>query len=949
MPFLRFLFAWRTRRRFVALALASVVFSGCGGGGASLAPSGVGTTLLDGTVRQAGTVALPVGSHIVPSRLHVVNSLGSAGVTSNGAFAVDAFSTDVQFAMVTGATGAPLMLGFVGTGHTQVNPATTAAVMLYFATYLYTVPNPQRDEAFASLATLPGIDTVEAAISAAIVAHPTQDVLANSAVVASIGTLVTAIQGSSAMKLPAAAGIVQVRAMVGRRPQDIAIAPGKIVSGIRIVPDFPDGIHFQNTYRRAAQAFVDEVSHVPVGATQAVNDQAPDTNAPVDIASAVGLNGLIGTISDLLDGNAAGTPTDTATIPTPNLSGAAKTTYRVMIVGPGAHAGNASSMTSVEARAQVATSTSFLFTDLLLPFIVSIALPTSSLDKATAAGVVDAFKSVISNVAANPHFSALAASGDAKGVVLEGISLIASDGVLQSNLINAIFTVFGARSTSGTQAATRLSTFFGKFTTLGDLAITAIDKAFLIANVLQSDQADLYTITAIPDKIGLTPATSTISNYDIVSLTTTVPNTLQLPAGETLQYAYTNTAKDGHLSDGNPSHVDTFTSNDANVVYSANGSGTGTDTITVTATEVSGGVTKTTLGTATATIAVSANGLTLTSPQTIQNGATAALTATYTSVGSPPPGTIAYEWSNTGSVGTITDPVSGKQNTFTTSATTVDYVASASGSGQDTIDVQAILTNGAKTTVLDSAKTTVTVSQTTVVLNPHTQNVANTGTGTVNAVLVTGNGNPPPGTARYTWTTTGAYGHLTDPDTGGTSDAFTTASAGVTYTANASGMGSDAVNVSVALTNGSQVQTLVPKSAATIVVGPAPSPTPASYAIAISPPCAQIAPNSSATFTVTASGPALPVGAVFAYGWPTDTTAGSGGFTFTVPSVFATQPSQQVSTSATATASFVPPYSGYSNSFGFLVYLYKYQNGVLSSLNQARTEGFISVGLASCP
>jgi hypothetical protein len=158
-------------------------------------------------------------------------------------------------------------------------------------------------------------------------------------------------------------------------------------------------------------------------------------------------------------------------------------------------------------------------------------------------------------------------------------------------------------------------------------------------------------------------------------------------------------------------------------------------------------------------------------------------------------------------------------------------------------------------------------------------------------------------------------------------------------------MGSDTVNVSVALTNGSQVQTVVPGSPATIVVGPAPSPTPAFYSLTISPPCAPIALNGSATFTVTPSGPPLPAGSVFAYGWPANTNV----FTFTLPSLVGTQPDQQVSTSATASVSYVPPYSGYSNKIGFAVYLYKYENGALTSLNAVPAEIVVTVGLGQCP
>ena len=809
--------------RALAFASAAYVLEGCGGG--TTVPAGrpvtaPGSVALPGTVLQTGAVSLPAGSSISAGTLQVANSLGANPIASGGTFTVDALSTGPQFTIVTGPTQQPLLLGFVGAGQSTIDTLTTAEVLVYFSAFLYLVPEPQRDQVLASLPTQPGITAVQQAIASAIVANPNVDIVSDPTVGAAVTSLLSAVTSSSAMHVPAAAGIARVQSLLQHRNPALVIASTTAASGVALNFDFPDGVDFVNSYRRSADAFIDEVSHVPTGSTQPVTDQAPDTNSPVAIAAVNGLNGTLGTIGDILNGNAAGTATDTSVVALPGVAGASQTNYRVMIVGPGFGAGASSSLTPREAQDQLDVSSTFMVTDIFLPFVAAVALPINSVVTPTSG---PALSRIVSALSAVPAFATAASNGDVRGALAATVATVASDGNLQTAIVTAVLAFIATKVPQAT-VAKAIGAFFLKITAPFDLALFAIDKALVLTDLSNSNRADLIMLSVLPTKVTLTPATSTIPDSGHVTLTTNVANALQLGAGETLHYAYTCTGQNGSLTDGNSTVVcgtsgATFQSNAASVLYFANSTGTGTDTISVTLTEISGGVTKTTIGSAAASVSVGTTSVTLAaSPPSINNSATSAVSAAVQFPGSPPPGTVTYTWTNTANNGHIVDPVSGARDSFTTSAATVTYTANSTGSGPDTISVKAQLTNGSATTSLGNAMTTITVSSYIITLRPNSQNVANSGTGNLAAAVVTSNGSPPPGTLTYTWNNTHhSYGHITDPVSGAV-DSFTTTSADVTYTANATGTGSDTVGVSATLTNGSQVENIGAATPATVTV-----------------------------------------------------------------------------------------------------------------------------------
>jgi len=595
------------------MALMASLLVGCGGGRnpftqRPISPGGS----FSGTVLQSGTVRFPSGVAIDPKSLVVQNSLGGTPLGNSGTFKVQAFG-DAQLTMVTGSTGKPLLLSFLGAKQSDVSVHTTAEVLVFYAGYFFMLPHAERQVALDSLSTLPGLNSIEGALTTAITKNPTASSLTDPAVVVAVHNLAVGLAGSSAGGSPASAGL---QARVSRLLTVSPAADGR--SGITPLFDStPDGVHFQNSYRRSASVFVDQVSHVAlqdtgVPGTQ-ITDGPPDRASAQMISSVSGFNGVLGTINDIVKAYfdppgkgtstaaTAYTPIYTDSIPLPNRADAKSTRYRIAVVGPGAKAGDESQLTAVEHQAQLDTSTSFFITDVFVPFAASVALGANSLDSGHGP-VGDLLKELLPIYGAIPGFNERAADGDVKGVLTLGFTSLASVGAVQDKTFDAILRYVNSSAVGNLKASTA-ALAFSRVLTGGDLLLGAVDLGAVTGDVARSNRADIYFVDAVPTKVTLTPATSSLMPLATVNLTTTVPGT---DAGSgPLVYHYKNTAKYGNLIDGLPGHRDEFDSSLPKVTYvaGATGSSGNTDTVTVTPSIVNGQK-RTEVGTASATVSV---------------------------------------------------------------------------------------------------------------------------------------------------------------------------------------------------------------------------------------------------------------------------------------------------------------------------------------------------------
>ena len=236
------------------------------------------------TATREGTVQFPTGAVETLDALTVVNGFGTAPVSATGTFTVSTLSSSAQYAAITTQAGVPLLVGWLGDAEPVINAHTTAEVYVYFAAFIYAVPDAaSRTAIIASISSLSGLGTVEQAISAALIASPTTSPSSNAAVVAAIKSLLTS------------------------RPDSLLFNPSTSASGITIVDNGQNSIQFQNTLRRGAEAFVDEVSHVDASGNT-VTDNAPDTNPPVTIPAVTALGSFGGSIANYMAGNYALVP-----------------------------------------------------------------------------------------------------------------------------------------------------------------------------------------------------------------------------------------------------------------------------------------------------------------------------------------------------------------------------------------------------------------------------------------------------------------------------------------------------------------------------------------------------------------------------------------------------------------------------------------------------------------
>jgi hypothetical protein len=570
----------------------------------SATPSSTG---LQGASVAKGSVVLPTGVSLAATgALTAADSLGTAPVASNGGFSVNTFTTDPQFVTVNTAGGTSVLAGWLGSEEPTINTFTTAEVYLYYATFVYTLPDPtSRAEVIASIHTLPGLSTVQGAIANALLAHPTQSPASDPGVQKAIASLVSALTSSSAMNLRAGAGLTQMAKIVSgaAKPFVLGIQPGTSASGITIVEGATNTIQFQNTLRREAAAYVDDISHVDASGNT-VKDNAPDTASPVPILAVNGIGSFGGAISDYLRGNYALVPTLSAAVEVPNVEGAKSTLYRVAIVGPGANLGDFASMTPVEQEKQKEQCISTVIFEVTLPLIASIIVPNAKFggfSNGTANALV---QDVIATLASDARVSAAAETGSPEDL----LNIVSAD-IIQSTAITDLLcealleqlvtkTLVSQASNDAILVVSKLAPFIR----ITDAGIAVIDTLLITNDLSGADRGNIFMVTATDPTTTLTPATSSIVPNATVTLTVGV----HPPDPNVIGYQYTNTAVFGTLTDasGIASHVNNFSSSLATVTYTANATGGGSDTITVTPIEKVPGQQSTNLASATATVAV---------------------------------------------------------------------------------------------------------------------------------------------------------------------------------------------------------------------------------------------------------------------------------------------------------------------------------------------------------
>lgn len=583
-------------RAAAVLLVATMTLVACGGGGGHsvtpLTPASAQPIVAPGssfTTQQSGSIALPSGVSMPMAALTVANSLGSATPATGGTFTATAYQSGPQLTFVRDQNGNTVLAGFLGTGATTIDSLSTAKVLAYFGAGFYALPSPYRTQMIDAVATVPGFSAVQNAVVAALQANPS-GLASNAGVAAALSTFVSALYApNSTLSLSHRLRSVQA----SRSLRDVLINPSNAQSGITTINDFPNGVHFMNNYRRAAEAFIDQDSIVDQSGTR-VSMPVTDVVPPQDISAVSGLSTVTSTLADAVRNYVSGNPTayspvSTSSVALSNIENAKSTRFIITIVGAGAP-NSSLSLRAEEASAQRLLVVQQLLQDFIVPIIASIIIPANSstiddsLNFIGGSGTLADLATVLSTSA--PQIYTLMNAGEVGDAVTLAFNTIANSNTVQLAFMQYVLSK--VQSTSGVAAA---ETFFNganglmnKSLAIFSGALVAADVATVVANIAASNDADQVTVDVAADTVTLTPATVSLVNGATQDFTVNVPSASDSEAA--IVWHWSNTGTAGHITDHINGHLDNFDSSSNDVTYIANLNGTGNDTVTVTAFEV---------------------------------------------------------------------------------------------------------------------------------------------------------------------------------------------------------------------------------------------------------------------------------------------------------------------------------------------------------------------------
>jgi hypothetical protein len=535
-------------------------------------------------------VVLPPGVNLAMNALKVSNSVSTTSPAANGSFTVTAYSGGPQLTFVTDENGNLVLAGFLSSSSTTLDSLSTAKALTYFAAAFYTLPSPYRTQMVDTIATASGFPAVQNAVIAALQANPS-GLATNSGVSSALTNFVTALyaanSGTSVSR--------QLRSLqASRHLFDVLVNPSTAQSGITTINDFPDGVNFMNTYRRPAEAFIDQNSYVDLGGTRipmAVNDIVP----PVPIPPVSGLgnvtSSLIGAVQGLFSGATQYTPVSTSSTPLSNLANASSTRYIITVVGGGTP--NLSiPLRQEESNAQRFLVVQQLVQDFLVPIVASIVIPNNSaaIDKSlNYNGGSAPFTDLITTLTtAAPQIYTLMSAGQVDDALVLAFNTVATS----NTVFAAMLTTFAGEGILNAPAFGPARAFFaGGASLLKSLdvlggALVAADVAVVTTENGLSNDTDQFTVDVTVDTVTLTPGSATLSYNGTQVFSANVP--AASGSSQAIVWQWANTATVGHITDGIAGHLDNFQSSSNTVTYTANATGSGSDTVTLIALEVQG-------------------------------------------------------------------------------------------------------------------------------------------------------------------------------------------------------------------------------------------------------------------------------------------------------------------------------------------------------------------------
>lgn len=444
----------------------------------------------------------------------ILNAFSEVTPDAEGCYTVDLHAERPQLTFALSADGHPMRMGWISPERPDLDARITAESLAWFAIGGPNAGLEATPKLFELLADAGDpVDRLADALDAAISADPNAFADTHAATATVMAEIAAELLGTEPDQSPPPANLVLYN-------------PSDEQSGLRMLTTSGvNAISLQNSLRRAGHLFVDRVS--------TFDEDGNETASPKEITdrkvgAVQSLQGWTDAFSQIvtaeyspggLEGSedVAYVPRTVGPIQLENVEGAAKTRYRVAVVGPGVSDGALGDLPSSHATQQVLTSVEFLVMEAFIPVLNQIVIPNLGIDQLY---VNDLLPSLVADIAKLvtsqiPRAGQLMAAGDSAGAIAQLWDAFAGSGVLRDAVMDLIVERFYDFRTealaNGTDRATALAAGFARVTGAVDALLTGADATFIATSVGQSNRGDVWTVDVADATIRMEPREARVS------------------------------------------------------------------------------------------------------------------------------------------------------------------------------------------------------------------------------------------------------------------------------------------------------------------------------------------------------------------------------------------------------------------------------------------------------
>ena len=507
-------------------ALAALCLCGCGGGGGSHGSNGAKLPISAATV--TGTLTDPTGS----SSVNVITMTGTGSVSAGGNFSVSAPTNhNATLGIAETTAGTPVALGWIDpTSETQeLSPKSTADVLCFYAVGAAFLPSSTWSSVRQMISQDPSVATLADQITSALTADHRALIDGNSTIHSALLTAANALRqnttleecknaiASASNSMPSTRGIVNSDGVTQKHGLSC------------ILDDNLNTFHIVNDYRRRGWMYIDKIRDVYTdGSEKAYSPVQPVDADGTRVDTTNGLNGTIGSLVDIIRGNAAyvpkaGSPVTLTSSDSPSEDKLVRyTEYRVLVIGPGLKSETDSdamdALKTSEARElrQNQLTLEWFFGDIMTPMVLSVfgsVLDDYKVDIASAepdalvGSLTDVFsKSVDINNTLNEN-------SDFNGALDTTVQTIATNGAVRESLCKALYSYISLPSgVNGIEVSQIQSAFSNVLSALRitDIIASGVDIAAVSAHFYKSGVADVWTMRITTPTVAVSPASQDV-------------------------------------------------------------------------------------------------------------------------------------------------------------------------------------------------------------------------------------------------------------------------------------------------------------------------------------------------------------------------------------------------------------------------------------------------------